>query len=157
MSLQFVWLTSRPKVNQKLPQLTEISIVSGLLSGWQPTGRVLSLKSIYQILQIFLIFVNYINLVNKPLQTLYILKRSKCAGITIYSVIIVLLILGHRHWNLNLLRLRLSLNYIGLWSNNWAMHAVVQCLLQVQLCIFLATLYIPSFKGLGFSSEWLLN
>ena len=42
----------------------------------------------------------------------YILKRSKCAVITIYTVIIVLLILGYRHRNLNLLRL--SWTYIGL-------------------------------------------
>ena len=38
-------------------------------------------------------------LVHELLQTLYILKRSKCAAITIYSVIIVLLMLRHRHWN----------------------------------------------------------
>ena len=62
--------------------------------------------------------LNIINLVHKLLQALYILKRSKCTAITIYSVIIGLLMLEHRHWNLNLLRMRLSLNYIWLQINN---------------------------------------
>ena len=58
--------------------------------------------------------LNFTYLVHKLLQSLYILKGSKCAAITIYSVIIVLLMLGHKYWNLNMLRLRLSLTYIGL-------------------------------------------
>ena len=152
-------LTSQPKVSWKLPQLSEISIVN--LTFW-PMANWLT-RQISTILPgglfqrpspalytyVKWVKVNISNtpnipytcklyyLVHKLLKTFYILKRSKCATITIYNVIIVLLMLGHRLWNLNLLGLMLSLTYIGLWINHWAIHAVVQCLLQLQLCIFL--------------------
>ena len=59
----------------------------------------------------------------------HILKGSKCATTSIYTIIVAL----HR----NLLRLRLMLcqTYIGLW---WTIHTVVHCLPQLQLCVLLS-------------------
>ena len=39
---QCVWLTGQPNIDQKLPQLSKISIVNGGLSGRQLTDRLLA-------------------------------------------------------------------------------------------------------------------